>query len=78
VATFDPVTRPSTNEDGLYTRGLRFGDPRVVAVLATLVGFCYLLEGFTNHQLVHRVRGIHTSATPVGKPPLISGDGNAA
>jgi hypothetical protein len=27
----------------------------VVAILATLVGFCYLLEGFTNHQLVQRV-----------------------
>src|SRR5262252_3595763 len=55
VATFDQVTRPSTTDDGLYTPGLRFGDPRVVAVLATLVGFCYLLEGFTNHQLVQRV-----------------------
>jgi hypothetical protein len=30
----------------------------VVAILATLVGFCYLLEGFTNHQLVQRVTGI--------------------
>jgi len=55
VATFDQVTRPSHTEDGLYTPGLRFGDPRVVAILATLVGFCYLLEGFTNHQLVQRV-----------------------
>jgi hypothetical protein len=27
----------------------------VVAILATLVGFCHLLEGFTNHQLVQRV-----------------------
>jgi hypothetical protein len=53
VVTFQHVTRPST-EDGLYAPGLRFGDPRVVAVLAALVGFCYLVEGFTNKQLVSR------------------------
>jgi hypothetical protein len=47
------VTRPSTNEAGLYPPGLRFGDPRVVAVLATLVGFCHLLE-------VTRVTGMRT------------------
>jgi len=35
-------------------RGLRFGDPRVMAVLASLVGFRHLVEGFINHQLVAR------------------------
>ena len=45
VATFDQVPRPSHSENGLYTPGLRFGDPRMVAILAKLVGFCYLLGG---------------------------------
>lgn len=33
---------------------MRLGDPRVVAVLSTLVGFSYLIEGFTNRQRVER------------------------
>ena len=56
VATLDEVARPSTTEDGLYAPGLRFGDPRVMAVLAALVGFCHLFRGFTNRQLVQQVR----------------------
>jgi hypothetical protein len=54
VVTLQRVTRPSKTQDGLYAPGLRFGDPRVVAVLAALVGFCSLIEGFTNHQLATR------------------------
>lgn len=57
VATFHQITRPSNTEDGLYTPALRFGDPRVMAVLASLVGFCHLVEGFSNRQLVQ-----HTAA----------------
>jgi hypothetical protein len=52
VVTFHQVTRPSNSEDGLYTPPLRFGDPRVMAVLASLVGFCHLVEGFSNRQLL--------------------------
>jgi hypothetical protein len=52
VVTFQQVTQPSKRSDGLYTPGLRFGDPRVMAVLSSLVGFCHLVEGFSNHQLV--------------------------
>ena len=55
VATFCRVTRPSTNDDGLYAAALRFGEQRVMAILAALVGFCYLIRGFTNRQLVERV-----------------------
>ena len=51
VATFQKVTQPSAT-DGLYTPGLRFGDPRVMAVLASLVGFCHVVRGFTNRRLV--------------------------
>jgi hypothetical protein len=52
VGTFDEVTRPSTNDDGLHAAALRFGDRRVMAVLSSLVGFSYVVEGFTNGQMV--------------------------
>jgi hypothetical protein len=55
VATFCQVTRPSTTDDGLYAPGLRFGEQRVMAILAAVVGFCHLIRGFTNSQLVERV-----------------------
>jgi DNA-binding transcriptional ArsR family regulator len=54
VATFHQVTRPSADTDGLYAAGLRFGDPRVIAILSALVGFCHLISGFTNRKLVER------------------------
>jgi hypothetical protein len=52
VVTLAKVTRPSTTPDGLHAAGMRFGDPRVMAVLAALVGFCHLVAGFSNRQLV--------------------------
>jgi hypothetical protein len=55
VATFSRVTRPSRTDDGLYAAALRFGDPRVMAVLSTLVGFCHVAVGFTNRELVDLV-----------------------
>jgi hypothetical protein len=55
VVTFNEVTRPSKTNDGLHAPGLRFGDPRVMAVLSTIVGFCHTMVGFTNHQLVEGV-----------------------
>jgi len=62
VATFCQVTRPSTTDDGLYAAGLRFGEQRVMAILAALVGFCYLIKGFTNRHLVERVGGLLESS----------------
>ena len=56
VATFNQVTRPSTTKDGLRAPGLRFGDRRVMAVLAAMLKFNYLVDGFNNRQLVE-----HTS-----------------
>ena len=55
VATFLQVTRPSADEEGHYVPGLRFGDPRVMALLAVLAGFSHLVAGFTNAQLASRV-----------------------
>jgi hypothetical protein len=52
AATFTQVTQPSTDIDGLHAPGLRFGDPRVMALLAAIVGFTHLLAGFSNRQLV--------------------------
>jgi hypothetical protein len=54
VVTFAAVTRPST-VDGQHAPGLRFGDPRVVAVMAAIVGFTHLLAGFDNPTLVRLV-----------------------
>ncbi len=58
VVTFYQVTRPSNTEDGLRAAGLRFGDPRVMAILASMVGFCHLVAGFTNKQLTERVAAL--------------------
>jgi hypothetical protein len=58
VATFCQVTRPSTTEDGLYAPGLRFGEARVMALLGALVGFCHLVAGFCNRQVVERVAAL--------------------
>lgn len=41
---------PSTH-DGLPAPGLRFGDPRVMALLACLCAFAHLFEGLTNRSL---------------------------
>src|SRR5207249_1398535 len=55
VVTFNQVTRPSVTEDGLHAPGLRFGDPRAMAVLSAILGFVHCLVGFTNAELVERV-----------------------
>ncbi len=55
VATFCQVTQPSKTDDGLYAAGLRFGDSRVMAILAALVGFCNVVVGFKNAELVARI-----------------------
>jgi hypothetical protein len=61
VVTFNQVARPS-DIDGLHAPGLRFGDPRVMAVMAAIVGFTHLIVGFTNRQLTDLV------ATLLGGP----------
>ena len=55
VVTFDRVTRPSHPDDGPSTPGLRFGDPRVMALFTVLVGFGPLIAGFTNRTLRERL-----------------------
>lgn len=50
AATLERVVLPSTH-DGQPAPGLRFGDPRVMALLASLCAFSHLLEGLTNRSL---------------------------
>ena len=61
VLTFEQVSRPSRNKEGLTAPGLRFGDPRVMAVFATLVSFMCLLQGFDNQRLVAQVSALLNS-----------------
>ncbi len=56
VATLNRVTRPSITAEGQHAPALRFGDPRVMALLAAVTGFCHLISGFDNRTLVQRMR----------------------
>jgi hypothetical protein len=48
--TLQHIVLPSTH-DGQPAPGLRFGDPRVMALLACLCAFTHLIDGFTNRTL---------------------------
>ncbi len=60
---FERVARPSTNTDGRRAPALRFGDPRVMALLGALCGSLCVI-GFTSRSLraqVSRLLGaVHT------------------
>jgi hypothetical protein len=51
AATLNQVTRPARTDDGQRTPALRFGDPRVTALMSAIVGFCHLTAGFNNKTL---------------------------
>lgn len=55
VLTFQQVSRPSRTPEGLCAPGLRFGDPRVMALFAAMVAFLCLVDGFDNPRLVAQV-----------------------
>jgi hypothetical protein len=57
ATTLERVVLPSTN-DGQPAPGLRFGDPRVMALLACLCTFAHLFEGLTNRSLRTLVAGL--------------------
>ena len=44
----EPVVLPSTTPDGLPAPGLRFGEPRTIALLACLCSHQHLFAGLTN------------------------------
>ena len=45
------MTRPTTTAEGLHAPALRFGDPRVMAVLSAALRFTHLIAGFDNRSL---------------------------
>jgi hypothetical protein len=51
------IVLPSVH-DGLPAPGLRFGDPRVMALLACLSAWPHLFAGLTNRSLRHLVAGL--------------------
>ena len=52
------VVLPSTTDDGLPAPGLRFGDPRTMALLACLCSFQHLIVGLTNRSLRVLIAGL--------------------
>jgi hypothetical protein len=51
AATLERVVLPTRDEHGQPAPALRFGDPRVQALLSSLCSFSHLLEGVTNRSL---------------------------
>jgi len=45
------VVQPAVTEDGKKAPGLKFGQPRVMALLLALTLFQHLIDGFRNHDL---------------------------
>jgi hypothetical protein len=58
VATLNQVTRPCLTSDGQHAPALRFGDYRVMALMAAIAGFCHLITGFDNRALTQRMRSL--------------------
>jgi hypothetical protein len=66
---FDQVVRP-IEVDGQRAAALRFGDPRVQALLAVLVVFSFQLRGFTNLQmrtLIAQLLGLDPALYSLGR-----------
>lgn len=49
------VVQPTVEKDGQKAPGLRFGDPRVMALMLTLSLFTHLINGFRNEDLRRHV-----------------------
>jgi hypothetical protein len=45
------VVQPTVNKDGHKAPGLRFGDPRVMALMLSLALFTHLINGFRNQDI---------------------------
>lgn len=58
TVTFAEVTRPTSTAEGLHAPALRFGDPRVMAVLAATLRFTHLIAGFGNRSLTELVSAL--------------------
>jgi hypothetical protein len=49
------VVQPAVTEDSKKAPGLKFGQPRVMALLLSLTMFHHLMDGFGNHDLSQQV-----------------------
>jgi len=49
--SIERVVQPTVNKDGHKAPGLRFGDPRVMALMLSLALFSHLINGFRNQDL---------------------------
>ncbi len=58
TTAFESVVMLSVH-DGNKAPGLRFGEPRAQALLASIVAFCHLIGGLTNAGLVASMRSLH-------------------
>jgi hypothetical protein len=58
ATTLERVVLPSTTTDGLPVPGLRFGEPRTMALLACLCSFQHLFAGLTNRSLRELIAGL--------------------
>ena len=57
LATLESVVLPSLH-DGQRAPGLRFGEPRVMALLASIAAFAHVLGGLTNRSLRAQMRAL--------------------
>jgi len=64
AATLERVVLPSTDAAGQRAPALRFGDPRVQALLASLCSFQHLLAGISNRSLRELVADLLPGYTP--------------
>jgi hypothetical protein len=58
-ATLESVVLPSIH-DGQRAPGLRFGDPRTMALLASISSFAHVIGGLTNHALRTQMATLYT------------------
>jgi len=58
ATTLQEVVLPSEH-DGLRAPGLRFGDPRVMALLASVASFSHVVGGLTNPGLCKLMTGLY-------------------
>jgi hypothetical protein len=57
-AALQAIVLPSKTADGQPAPGLRFGDPRVMALLACLCHYGHLFNGLTNRSLRELIAGL--------------------
>lgn len=71
---FASITQPIITDDGARTPPLRFGDPRVHALLQALLLFRFIVHGFTNRDLRTQIAPLLGRTASDIKPTAISYD----